>query len=49
MDPQEVLDCMMEIPQTVRKACEGLPPGVVALNIAKAVQELAEIVEGGKG
>lgn len=49
MDPQEILDCMMEIPQVVKKACEGLPPGVVAMNIAEAVQELAEKLEGEAG
>lgn len=38
-DPQEILDCMKEIPKVVSKASAGLPPGVVALNIAEAGRE----------
>ncbi|MDA8212176.1 MAG: hypothetical protein M0021_09905 [Clostridia bacterium] len=47
VDPKEVSECMLEIPEVVARACIGLPPGVIALNIAEAVQELAEKLNQG--
>lgn len=41
---ESALECALEIPGVVAKACEGLPPGVIILNITEALQELVKII-----
>lgn len=46
-NPQELLECALQLPSVVAKSCEALPPGVVVIKIAEAMNELAEKLNQG--
>ncbi|MHB8171230.1 MAG: hypothetical protein ACYDG6_06775 [Thermincolia bacterium] len=45
MSPEEYLKTVRELPAVVTRACDGLPPGVIALNIIEAMAELKKAAE----
>lgn len=45
MNQEEYLKTVRELPEVVARACAGLSPGVIALNIIEAMEELKKAAE----